>query len=127
YIDPQTKHFKYASAGHRGWHFSPANGFIELASTGMVLGADEDAKWDLAESPQLQNGDFLMIMTDGISEATSASGEEFGIDRMHDFVRQHADISASELVDQLYDHIKIFTKGTMQQDDITMVIVKVTE
>lgn len=127
YIDREAKRFRYASAGHQGWHFSLTHGFTELGSTGMLLGASLSATWTTEESPPLSSGDFLMIVTDGITEATSESGEMFGTDRMFDFMRQHHDDSAKDLVRHLREHLHEFTGGAMQEDDMTMVIVKVTE
>lgn len=127
YIDRQARRFRYAAAGHQGWHWSRTGGPTELESTGMLLGASSSATWTTEVSPPLSNGDFLLIMTDGISEAMNASGEMFGNDRMFDFIHQHHDDTAQQLVKNLREYLNEFTKGTVQQDDMTMVILKVTE
>ncbi|MCM2369374.1 fused response regulator/phosphatase [Rhodopirellula sp. ICT_H3.1] len=126
YIDPESNRFTYASAGHQGWHFSPANGFTELESTGMLLGAERPGKWGTEYSPELQVGDFLIIMTDGITEAMSPTGEMFGEERFAEFIREHRDRSAEQIVNLLRKHLYSFTEGHSQQDDMTMVIIKVT-
>jgi sigma-B regulation protein RsbU (phosphoserine phosphatase) len=127
YIDESTRCLNYASAGHTAWHFSATGQATELESTGLPLGMSDDAdfNWTMQTSAPLLAGDFVLIMTDGITESRGSNGDLFGNDRMFDFVHQHHDESAQQIVTQLHEHVRQYTSDAPQADDITMVIVKV--
>jgi sigma-B regulation protein RsbU (phosphoserine phosphatase) len=63
-------------------------------------------------------GDLLVVYTDGVTEAVNETGEEYGIDRLSQFVRDtHG--SAVDFEHRLFDSIDIFAAGSRQHDDIT--------
>lgn len=62
---------RYASAGHETPILQRASGQCEmLESTGLVLGAAPDQKYD-TEQLELNPGDGLLLFTDGLTEARS--------------------------------------------------------
>jgi serine phosphatase RsbU (regulator of sigma subunit) len=65
-------------------------------------------------------GDRLLLFTDGVTEARSASGEEFGDDRLIALVRESAD--AQNLLRTVMDTIRVFTDGVFH-DDVTVLAV----
>ena len=127
YIDQATRIFHFASAGHPAWHLSAAGKTSQLPGTGLPLGIQSGASWETHKTQPLGVGDFLLIMTDGITEATSESGELFGNQRLIEFVRSHKEESAEEIVKLLHEHLGQFSSGKPQLDDMTMVIIKVVE
>ena len=73
-----------ANAGH----FAPLRDGVELPSNGSLpLGLSEDAEYEEIAF-KVQEGQTLMLYTDGIVEARSASGELFGFERMQELVRE---------------------------------------
>ena len=74
---------------------------------------------------KLNSGDRFVLYTDGIPEAPSASGEEFGMERFKDFLQQNSGHSTQELCDLLIQHLSVWCgNGTREQhDDLTLIVV----
>ncbi|WP_231618834.1 PP2C family protein-serine/threonine phosphatase [Nonomuraea sp. SBT364] len=77
------------------------------------------------ERYQLQRGDRLLFYTDGIIEAQSPSGEQFGLERFVDFIVRHeaGGLSAPETLRRLINSILEHQHGRLQ-DDATVVTVE---
>jgi serine phosphatase RsbU (regulator of sigma subunit) len=72
----------------------------------------------------LEPGDRFVLYTDGIAEAPSLSGEEFGMERFKSFLAEHAGSSAQELCDGLIKHVTAWTGSPREQhDDLTLIVV----
>ena len=84
-----------------------------------MLGIDPGARWR-DQSVSILPGDALLLYTDGLTEARSASGEEFGEERLADALRSGADRPAPEVVQALLDAVSQF--GPVQEDDRTLVV-----
>jgi len=67
-----------------------------------------------------------VFCTDGIFEASSGEGKEFGAQRLCDVVRQHRKATAREIVDAIFDSVILFRGTAPQADDMTAVAVKIT-
>ena len=68
-------------------------------------------------------GDLVLLVTDGIIEATSPEGEMFGMKRTLDVVRQHQQQTAEQIVAALFDEVTRYCKSN-EGDDMTAVILK---
>jgi len=66
----------------------------------------------------------LVIYSDGVTEALSPSGEEFGPTRLYEVVSRNIESSASGIRDRIESSLTKFSQGTSASDDITLVIVK---
>ena len=73
---------------------------------------------------QMQPGDILLLLSDGIYEYHDAGGEQFGEARVEEIVRSHHGESMAQLSAILLDAIQAFAAGAPQDDDITVVLVK---
>jgi sigma-B regulation protein RsbU (phosphoserine phosphatase) len=67
-----------------------------------------------------------VFCTDGVSEAFSPAGEEFGTDRLLEVVRARRDSTATEIVDAIFDAVQVFRGDRAQSDDMTAVAVRIT-
>ena len=67
----------------------------------------------------------MLLMTDGVWEATTSDGSEFGTERAIDVVRANRHMKAIEIVNKLHDAVRAFTHDLPQDDDITIVVIKV--
>ena len=94
-----------------------------LRSTCTVMGLFEAWQCETAEV-ELAPGDTLVLYTDGVTEAASADGEEFGESRLLDTLRSHSSLSAEALLQAIVDAVQRFSGIREQQDDITLVIVR---
>jgi serine phosphatase RsbU (regulator of sigma subunit) len=126
-IDPATRQLTYGSAGHPPCFLYNERGEIKqvMKRTGKGLGIQQYASFGVTDSVQLEPGDLLLLLTDGVDEAMSENEEFFGLDRLHEFIREHIQESARDIVEGLYAKIRAFCAGAEQADDITAVVVKV--
>ena len=123
-LNPKTGELAFLNAGHNPPLIVHASGTMEqLAAGGLPLGIMADA--DFREGRTTLNaGDVLVIYSDGVSEAVSPSGEEFGPTRLYEAVARNLDASAAGIRDRIESALTKFAQGTPAGDDITMVIVK---
>jgi len=70
------------------------------------------------------SGDILLLYSDGLSEARSNTGEEFGYERLGEFVKNNAHLSVYQLETNLIHEIELFTDHFLTRDDLTFMIVK---
>ena len=72
----------------------------------------------------LQPGDSIFVYTDGVAEATDASDELFGTERMLSALNKEPDALPEKILGNVMDGINDFVKGAEQFDDITMLSLK---
>ena len=116
----RTRRLRYVNCGHNAPLLLRSNGDVErLGSTAMMLGAF--AKWTCAEAEtELLFGDCLAIYSDGVTEAGSEAGDEFGEARLLDSMRTAQWKGAAALVQSVVDTVSAFSKGS-REDDVTVV------
>jgi sigma-B regulation protein RsbU (phosphoserine phosphatase) len=91
-----------------------------------VVGWFEPWRCGIAEV-QLSPGDTLVLYTDGVAEAANADKEEFGESRLLDAVSSHARLPVEQLLQSVICSVQHFSRGSEQQDDITLVIARCFE
>jgi sigma-B regulation protein RsbU (phosphoserine phosphatase) len=73
----------------------------------------------------LNEGDVLSIFTDGVTEAMSPDGEEWGEERLEPLLIELRDKSAQEILDGVRDAVREFTENApVLSDDLTMIVIK---
>ena len=123
-LDPESGAVSFLNAGHNPPLIVHAAGTVEqLASGGLPLGIKRDADYREGRT-LLQRGDVLVIYSDGVTEAASPSGEEFGPTRLYEVVSRNVEASAAGIRDRIESALTKFSQGTKAADDITLVIVK---
>ncbi len=127
-IDPKTRGFVYASAGHPAGYILDANGTIKatLKRTGIPLGMKPDTQFASAPEISLVAGDLLLLLTDGIEETSAPDNSLFGVERVLEVVRSHQSKSSQKIVQALYEATRKFANQTPQEDDITAIVIKVS-
>lgn len=116
---------EYISAGHNtSYLFRAATGELEeLPSGGIPLGMFPFAVYE--PSPlKLAAGDTLLVYSDGLTDAESRGGQEFGEEKLRDLVRAYAAQGADVLESKLLDALDQFTQGAAQTDDITFLLIE---
>jgi len=96
-----------------------------MESTGIPLGIMHDYKYEKSKAIKLKPDDIVVFLTDGITEAHAINKSEFGLDRTLDIIRFHQYETACQIIVQLYQAVRSFTKKQPQEDDITAIICKV--
>ena len=136
--DPSTRMLDYVNAGHNApvllrptapGHdsFCGPEGpcMVERLETGgPVLGIFTDVQYEQGRC-QLQPYDMLIAFTDGISEAMTANYEEWGEERLIAAAKLSTQCSAQDLVTALVQSADQFTAGAPQNDDLSLVVLKV--
>ncbi|MGD2269430.1 MAG: SpoIIE family protein phosphatase [Desulfobacterales bacterium] len=127
-IDPAQKNLHWVRAGHDGAIFyDPDNdAFEELGGLGIALGIDEN--WGFAEYSKtgLRQGQIILLGTDGAWEARNPNGDMYGKQPIYDILRVNASRGAKQILDAILASLKTFLDGTRIEDDITLVVVKIT-
>jgi sigma-B regulation protein RsbU (phosphoserine phosphatase) len=136
-IDLREATVKYARAGHCPLVYVPGPYAASrtpqlMAPDGLVLGLQLDQGRTFVRlleevTVPLGRGDLFVLYTDGLSEAMNAHGECFGDLRLAALVAQHADLGADELRERVLREIDAYTGSAAQQDDMTMVLVRVEQ
>lgn len=88
-IDPYSGELRYASAGHPPVFIRSRTKLRELDSTTFLLGAVDDASFGEEEvCVKLEEGDRIVLFTDGAYEARNPKGERFGLERLRDMLQR---------------------------------------
>jgi sigma-B regulation protein RsbU (phosphoserine phosphatase) len=123
-IDTAARTLCCSNAGHNPPILVRADGSVERPQTGgMVLGVLDSNTYSQTELP-LRAGDRLVLFTDGITEAGSHEGREFGDDQLVELVCAHRHRSAPELLDTIFRDVHAFTGGVFA-DDATLISIAV--
>jgi phosphoserine phosphatase RsbU/P len=124
-LDSTKNILTYVNAGHNPPLFYRAHNDIlsELTKTGMALGIDEDTQYE-QRTVNLDKGDFILLYTDGITEAFDASNHQFGNGRLRSVVYQNRYASADQLLSAIGEAVESFIASTPPTDDITIMIAK---
>jgi serine phosphatase RsbU (regulator of sigma subunit) len=118
-----SRRLRYANCGHNPPVLVRAGGGVErLSATTTVLGLFEDWECPLAEQT-LRPGDALVLYSDGVTEARSGEGEEFGEARLIETILKSRWLSPIELLNRLLEAVRKFSDSE-QEDDITLVIAR---
>jgi len=122
--DPATRLLTYVNAGHNSPVLRRQSGAMErLDKGGIPLGILESASYE-AGSVTLQNGDWLVIFTDGVVEAENDRAEEYGEQRLLFVVHSGATLTPVQLLANIMTDLDRFVAGAPQHDDVTCMLLK---
>jgi serine phosphatase RsbU (regulator of sigma subunit) len=113
----------YCNAGHNPPLLLRKGSFERLEKGGLILGLFEHATFEQG-TLQLTPGDLLITFSDGVTEAMSATGEEYGESRLLEAVEQHRSETARALLDAIFASVRAFTIGAVQSDDVTALVLR---
>lgn len=113
----------YCNAGHNPPLVVGKNGFRRLECGGPIVGLFESASYE-EETVTLVPGDWLIVFSDGVSEALSATGEEYGEGRILNVVQSNISLEPQKLLETLFSNVREFARGAAQNDDITAMVLR---
>jgi phosphoserine phosphatase RsbU/P len=122
-----TQHRMRFHSGGQGpiLHFQAATQLCAChPPTSFPLGAMSLPAKPEAKILDMQPGDILLLLSDGIYEYRSAYDQDFGQERVQDLVREHHRKPVADLAAILLQSVTEFAAGAAQEDDITVVLVK---
>ena len=125
-IEPAGKTLHWVRAGHEPGilYNAQEDSFRELAGNGMALGVVKDLEFQKYTHRGCRPGNVIIVGTDGIRETRNENGEMFGVDRLRERIRKHATESAEDIKNSIIKDLEIFQGKAPQEDDITLVVVK---
>jgi sigma-B regulation protein RsbU (phosphoserine phosphatase) len=104
---------------------APAKPLVTLLTAGgPVIGTFLDRPYE-QETIQLRSGDVLVVYTDGVTEALSSAGAEFGEEQLRSTVVESLRLPAREIAKKLIAKVSEWQGQASQHDDITLIVAKV--
>lgn len=70
-------------------------------------------------------GDRLLVYTDGITEASNAEGERFGIARLKNVLEKNVSAPLSALKSKVLEALSMHTNNGSIQDDVTLITMEI--
>ena len=118
-LDPLTGTIEFANAGHVSPLLVSRRGVDQLAVTDMVVGLFAHATYR-NQSVKLEEGDSLVLFTDGVTEAENEKEEQLGLAPVATLVgTMHGEL-ASRILETIENHVHTFVGTVPIADDVTM-------
>jgi sigma-B regulation protein RsbU (phosphoserine phosphatase) len=126
--ESSTRLLEYVNAGHNPPLIfrarSDRHDVLRLDVGGPVIGLMPECSY-VQQSVTLEEGDVLVLFTDGISEAMNAAGEEWGDGRLMEAIGANLALPAHQLIDRIMRASDEFVAGVAQYDDMTLITARV--
>jgi sigma-B regulation protein RsbU (phosphoserine phosphatase) len=122
--NPATNDLVYVNAGHNPPILRRQTGTIErFPAGGIPLGILENTPYE-SGSATLQRGDWLVIFTDGVTEAVNSRGDEYDEWRIMSLLNANLTATPPILLNTILNDINHFVGNTPQHDDITLMLLR---
>jgi len=134
-LDLKTGELTIANAGHNPplWLRHPGCQLEAIQRTGMALGVLEDNPFE-ERTCQIAKGDFLILYTDGVTDAFSPAGDDFGEQRLRKAIGdacqsmttpdRPVDLTAQQMLDAIDQQVIAFVADAVPSDDLTLLVLK---
>ena len=99
---------------------------FKIKKHGITLGAIDkfiDENEEEVINIDFNKGDKLFLYTDGVVEAMNSAKDEYGFERLENFLYENAKKSPSVIIEKLMSDIKTFSGNTEQVDDISILVI----
>lgn len=124
-LDQSQRTLHYVNAGHVPPAVVRANGKVEyLREGGMVVGLFPSQVFERGHV-RLEQGDIVVACTDGITEAANTSDEEFGSQKLVEWIAKERALPADQIVQSVLTEVDRFSKGGTHEDDRVILVLKV--
>jgi sigma-B regulation protein RsbU (phosphoserine phosphatase) len=125
-INQSAKTLCWVRAGHEpAMLFGPSgNKLRDLSGEGVALGVIGNYNYSEYTLQDWESGSVIIIGTDGVRETRNSSGEMFGLNRLHELIFHNVNETAAVIQNSIIDVLRTFQADATQEDDITLVIIK---
>ena len=126
-LDMKTLQLEYCNAGHNPPIIGNADGqftFLDVqpnAPIGLWPGLEYEG-----EEIELLDNQRLLLYTDGLNEAENRQQEQYGEDRIIQLLTSHSSSNCRDIIEALKSDTDLFRDGAEQNDDLTMLAVRVS-
>ena len=124
-MDTATGHAELVLGGHDKplWYRADLQEIEEPGVPGLPLGVTNTEEFE-STTFSLAPNDILVFCTDGLMEAFSEAEDQYGMDRLRDILRQHADGTSSEILQAMTADLRRHCGSRPMTDDLTLLVVK---
>ncbi len=123
-LDRASGEMTYVNAGHNPPYLvNPGRKSETLDSTGFCLGMFPGVKFGTGKAV-IERGGLLLLYTDGVVEQRDPAGEEYGYERLAEFLEKNMGLSACDIIAELIGDVYGASCCVVPGDDLTMVAVK---
>ncbi|HEX7777923.1 MAG TPA: SpoIIE family protein phosphatase [Vicinamibacterales bacterium] len=120
-LDPIRQRLVYVNAGHPPGILRRADGrTVRLSKASAPLGLFGDSEYSATEL-RLEPGDWLVLFTDGVTEAADEDDVEFGDERVVQAIGVHQTSEPDAMCDAIVAAVRAHTVGRAAGDDLTIV------
>ncbi|MBF0319298.1 MAG: SpoIIE family protein phosphatase [Nitrospirae bacterium] len=125
-LNTDTGEVEFANGGHNPplLYKKDTAELIPLETGGIVVGILEDGITFDKGTVTMAEGDFILMYTDGVTEAINERDEEFGEERLMRLLRDNHDKTIRALVELINEEVAEFSGTQPQFDDITLMVLK---
>lgn len=113
----------YSNAGHNPPILAGRTGVRRLETGGLILGLFPHATYE-EDTLQLEEGDTLVVFSDGVTEALNSAEDEFGEERLLACIDEHRECATEVLLDRILATVRTFAGGAVQNDDVTALVLR---
>jgi sigma-B regulation protein RsbU (phosphoserine phosphatase) len=126
-FDNKNNMVNFVNCGHDEplWYHAKDRSISYLRQCGLPLGMLPGTTYIQADPLQLEHNDILVYYTDGITEAMNKNKELFGAARLETVIQKNAAKSAAAIQEEVCQEIVNFLQKASQQDDMSMIVMKV--
>jgi len=122
-LDAENDSLTFVNAGHNPPLLVRSDGSIEqIEASGIMIGAFDYSGWSESTS-RLSPGDFLIVFTDGVTEAERGE-DRYSDERLEELLVTIRDKTPREIAVEIMKDVERFVEDTPRSDDITMLIIK---
>jgi sigma-B regulation protein RsbU (phosphoserine phosphatase) len=127
WFDMESRTARYSAAGHPPLLRWTQATLERIESNGFLFGMVQEADYPVV-TMSIGAGERFLLYTDGVTDAENGRGESFGDSRLEDVVRASRRRTAAELSEELLSELARWRPAsTLQQDDLTFVVIDVVE
>jgi len=119
HLNSESKELRYSAAGHPPLLLVRNGGVRQIEENGLMLAVFGAASYSTAVH-KLEEGDRIVMYTDGILEASNAAGEFFGEDTLYDLLTETRELSPAMTADKIISSVRQWS--VKQDDDLTVLI-----
>ncbi len=119
-FDPETGELAYANGGHNTPLVVHADGSSTVIppTNGVALGVVPEFTYE-ERSLTLQPGDYVVLYTDGVTEAENDQGDQFGLERLCEIFTGGAPMDVRSTNEAVFAAVEAFAGDAPQFDDVT--------
>lgn len=124
--DPTTGACEYANAGHKPpllWKES--TGLVDAVEMESVpIGVEKGTEYSSIRF-NLENGDVLVLYTDGVVDAINPAGKQYGMKSLTTMLHKFHELPPKEMTNKISVDVRAFIGDARQHDDQTLMAMKV--